>query len=57
MQACDDEGLEAHFMHLRDNHCVWPDMDDMSFVFDDEIVEILPVPVTDGRGRHFFPLV
>ena len=54
MQACDDE--EVHFTRLRDNRYVWPDMDDMSFVFDNETVEILPVPLTDGRGRHFFPL-
>ena len=57
MQACDNEGLEVRFMHLRDNHYVWPDMDDMSIVFDNETVEILTVPLIDGRGWHFFPLV
>ena len=50
-------GVNVWFMKKTGGHYVtyvWPNVNDLSFIFVHEIVEFLPDPHTDGHGRHFF---
>ena len=47
------DGINVRFMKTG-GHYLWPNIGDLSFVFVHEIVEILPAPHIDGRGKHFF---
>ena len=48
------DGVLVKFLKQTGKGYVWPDIEDVAFVNNSEIEQILPVPLMDGRGSFYF---
>lgn len=54
VQAVEEDHVVVRFLKKVGNALVWPQIDDISVVFFNEIACVLPAPMIDGRNRHYF---
>ena len=50
----DGDGAYVRFLRKQGSTFVWPTVEGRYFVNLEEILEVLPVPTIDRRGRHTF---
>ena len=54
VEAVDADGTELQFLRKMGQHYVMSDGLDTSLGFFNGLLDIMPIPKIDGRGRHFF---